>query len=130
MWYVAAVSGTMAAAAATAFAYRRHCRDAAVAQRRNNAPLPPMDRFEACRTVDDVVAALQDFGRGTSTEQLAERIVASAKAQGITEGGVARLSRMHAAHGADLGLRGYAVNFLWACIVEGIASGDVVIIVA
>ena len=127
MWYLT-VSGTMAAAAATAFVYRRH-RDATAARRRD-APLPTMDRIEACRTVDDVVAVLQDVGRGTSTERLAELIAVSAEQRGITENGVERLSRIHASYGADLGLRGYAINFLWACIVEGIASGNVVIIVA
>ena len=44
--------------------------------------------------------------------------------QALDEDAIIRLSRLHRKHAKDLGLRGYAINTIWASIVHSHQSGD------
>lgn len=122
MWNVATIgAATAATATVVAYKHRKVLSD-------NKAALEPMERIEMCQTIDQVVSVLQNIGEHIATEELATLLSASLETRGITEGCLTRLSSMHKAHGADLGLCGYAINFVWATILEGVVDGRVIII--
>tara|TARA_B110000046_G_scaffold158354_1_gene170282 strand:+ start:632 stop:1003 length:372 start_codon:yes stop_codon:yes gene_type:complete len=122
MWYLATIGGGTAAAVAM-LAYRYHKPDPG-----NTAALEPLERIETCETVEQLVSVLQNIGGQASIEELTTLLSASLETHGVTEACLEKLSSMHKVHGADMGLCGYAINFVWATILEGIVGGRVVIL--
>lgn len=79
------------------------------------------------RSVADLVRLLQRMARRAPTEDLATRLAAAFEEDGVDEALVVRLSQFHRDYGADNGAKGYAVNMVWAILLQGIANGRVVI---
>lgn len=125
MWNVATIGGATAATVATALVFR-HQRFGADPYR--DRTLDPIERIEMCQTIRHLVVVLQDISKDVSTENLAFLLSESLEANGVTEGCLKRLSSMHRSYGTDLGIGGYAINFVWANVLEGIVSERVVII--
>ena len=88
----------------------------------------PAEQIESCRTVEDLVCLLQHLAARRPTEDLAAHISAAFERNGVTERCLQRLSNLHRVYGADLGLAGYAINFVWSLLMEGVIEGGVVII--
>jgi hypothetical protein len=124
MWNVASIGGATVATAATAFAYHRN-----TAFNHHGATTGDLsDRIEACKSIDQIICVMQTIAVECSTEDAATLLSESIERFGITETCLTQLSRLHREYGADLGVRGYAINFVWAIVLEGVVEGRVIIV--
>lgn len=64
----------------------------------------------------------------SSTEDAANLLSESIERSGITETCLKQLSKLHREFGADLGVRGYAINFVWTIVLEGVVEARVIIV--
>tara|TARA_Y100000748_G_C15119938_1_gene341797 strand:+ start:67 stop:426 length:360 start_codon:yes stop_codon:yes gene_type:complete len=78
---------------------------------------PIHDRIERIRKIEDIIKLLQFLARTNPTEDVADKIVAVLNMNALSDESVQRLSRLHMKYGSDNGIKGYAINMLWSCIV-------------
>lgn len=121
MWNVASIGGATVATAATAFAYHRGTVLSATTGDLS-------DRIEACKSIDQIIGVVQTVATDSSTEDAANLVSESIEQAGITETCLRQLSKLHREYGADLGVRGYAINFVWTIVLEGVVEGRVIIV--
>ena len=121
MWNVASIGGATVATAATAFAYHRSTVSSATAGDLS-------DRIEACKSIEQIIGVVQTIAVDSSTEDAADLVSESIERAGITETCLKQLSKLHREYGADLGVRGYAINFVWTIVLEGVVEGRVIIV--
>ena len=124
MWNVASIGGATAATAATAFAYHH----SSTFFTNNTTTGDLSDRIEACKSIDQIIGVLQTISEGSSTEDAANLLSESIERSGVTETCLKQLSKLHREFGADLGVRGYAINFVWTIVLEGVVEGHVIIV--
>ena len=78
---------------------------------------PINQRIERIRKIEDVIKLLQFLSRRSPTEDVAEKIVNVLTNNKISDETIQILSRLHMKYGTDDGIKGYAINMLWSCIV-------------
>lgn len=74
-------------------------------------------RIERIRKIEDVIYLLQFLSKRSPTEDVAEKIVNVLNNNKLSDETVQILSRLHMKYGSDDGIKGYAINMLWSCIV-------------
>ena len=96
---------------------------------RHRRPAPStFEAFCAIRTVQQEVRFLQALEAGRSTEDLAEILtnLVRNEAPRISSEHVQRLSRLHQRYSKDLGIYGYASQFVWASVVAACSEEQLV----
>lgn len=105
MWWV---STTAVCIPSAAFAYKYYSEKQKFSKRLNSI-----------HTANDVVHFIKTFMSNESTEDTTERMtnMIISHAHEIDEKTIERLSFLSKMYKNDLGLNGYAVTFLWSCVV-------------
>jgi len=78
---------------------------------------PIHKRIEQIKEIEDVIKLLQFLAKRNPTEDVADKIVNNLNKYGLSDNTIQRLSRMHMKYASDYGVKGYAINMLWSCVV-------------
>ena len=86
---------------------------------RQKPPNPTIiQQLEKIKTIGGAVKMLQSMAMDRETDDLKSELVDRVYTHGLSEVCVLRLSKLHRRWGTDLGLRGYAITFIWSAIHE------------
>lgn len=108
MWYsVAFLGGSVAMVGGTYYTHQS-----------TRPTLNVVQQLEQLKTISDVVKMLQLLANNRETDDMKSEIVDGVYVHGLSELCVIRLSKLHRIWGIDLGVRGYAITFIWSAIHE------------
>lgn len=74
-------------------------------------------QIERIKNIDDVVLFMKKIASTSSTEYVTEELVCALTKTNLSENTLLRLSNLHKTFATDNGIRGYAINMLWSCVI-------------
>lgn len=75
------------------------------------------EKIENVKNADDIVHILRSISGHGSSDEIADKLTVTIREHGLSDACVSRISQLAVQYTSDLGIKGFAVSTLWACIL-------------
>jgi len=80
--------------------------------------LKKINNIEEIKTIEHAITFLQNLSVNKSTENITDSIIEHLEKSPLSDETISRISKLHYEYGDDKGIKGYAINMLWSCILS------------